>query len=54
MINAEVPTTCDPLGPDNKLIIAPGALSGTSLINTSRVSIKAKSPLTGTINPDIS
>jgi aldehyde:ferredoxin oxidoreductase len=49
MINAEVPPTCDPLGPDNKLIIAPGALSGTSLVNTSRVSVGAKSPLTGTI-----
>jgi len=49
MINAEVPPTCDPLGPDNKLIIAPGALSGTSLVNISRVSIGAKSPLTGTI-----
>ncbi|MBU0465257.1 MAG: aldehyde ferredoxin oxidoreductase [Proteobacteria bacterium] len=49
MINAEVPPTCDPLGPDNKLIIAPGVLSGTSLVSTSRVSIGAKSPLTGTI-----
>lgn len=49
MINAEVPPTCDPLGPDNKLIIAPGVLSGTTLVNTSRVSIGAKSPLTGTI-----
>lgn len=49
MINAEVLPTCDPLGPENKLIIAPGALSGTSLVNTSRVSIGAKSPLTGTI-----
>ena len=42
MINAEVSPACDPLGPDNKLIIAPGALSGTSLVNTSRVSIGAK------------
>ena len=49
MINAEVPATCDPLGPENKLIFAPGVLSGTSLVNTSRVSIGAKSPLTGTI-----
>jgi aldehyde:ferredoxin oxidoreductase len=49
MINAEVPPACDPLGPKNKLIIAPGALSGTSLVNTSRVSIGAKSPLTGTV-----
>jgi aldehyde:ferredoxin oxidoreductase len=49
MINTEVPPKCDPLGPDNKLIIAPGLLSGTSLPNTSRISIGAKSPLTGGI-----
>jgi aldehyde:ferredoxin oxidoreductase len=49
MINAEVPPKCDPLGPENKLIFAPGFLSGTSLANTSRISIGAKSPLTGTI-----
>lgn len=49
MINNEVPPTCDPLGPENKLIFAPGILSGTSLVNTSRISIGAKSPLTGTI-----
>lgn len=49
LINAEVPPTCDPLGPQNKLIIAPGILSGTPLVNTSRVSIGAKSPLTGGI-----
>jgi aldehyde:ferredoxin oxidoreductase len=49
MINTEVPATCDPLGPENKLIVAPGVLSGTSLVNTSRISIGAKSPLTGTI-----
>ena len=46
MINTEVPPQCDPLGPDNKLIVAPGLLSGTSLVNTSRISIGAKSPLT--------
>ena len=49
MINTEVPPKCDPLGPENMLIFAPGALSGTSLVNTSRISIGAKSPLTGTI-----
>ena len=49
MINAEVPPKCDPLGPENKLIFAPGFLSGTSLPNTSRISIGAKSPLTETI-----
>jgi len=49
MINAEVPPKCDPLGPENKLIFAPGILSGTTLVNTSRISVGAKSPLTGTI-----
>ena len=36
LINAEVPPACDPLGPENKLIFAPGTLSGTTLVNTSR------------------
>lgn len=49
IINAEVPPKCDPLGPENKLIIAPGLLSGTKLVNTCRVSIGAKSPLTNSI-----
>lgn len=49
MINSDVPASCDPLGPDNRLIFAPGYLSGTPLINTSRLSIGAKSPLTGGI-----
>jgi aldehyde:ferredoxin oxidoreductase len=49
MINTEVPPTCDPLGAENKLIFAPGSLTGTPLVNTSRISIGAKSPLTGTI-----
>jgi aldehyde:ferredoxin oxidoreductase len=49
IINAEVPPRADPLGLENKLIFAPGILSGTSLVNTSRMSVGAKSPLTGTI-----
>ena len=49
MINAEVPPVCDPLGPENKLVIAPGSLSGTPLVNTSRISVGGKSPLTETI-----
>jgi len=49
IIHAEVPPRCDPLGPQNKLIFAPGLLSGTSLANTGRISVGAKSPLTGTI-----
>jgi len=48
-INSEVPPTCDPLGPENKLIFAPGYLSGSPLVNSSRLSIGAKSPLTGGI-----
>jgi len=49
LIKNEVPAACDALGPDNKLVFAPGYLSGTPLINTSRLSIGAKSPLTGGI-----
>ncbi|ACL01965.1 Aldehyde ferredoxin oxidoreductase [Desulfatibacillum aliphaticivorans] len=49
LINEEVPGFCDPLGPDNKLVFAPGLLSGTPLVNTSRLSVGAKSPLTGGI-----
>ncbi len=49
LINSEVPATCDPLGAENKLVFAPGYLSGTPLVNTSRLSIGAKSPLTGGI-----
>jgi aldehyde:ferredoxin oxidoreductase len=49
MLNKELPANCDALGPENMLIFAPGYLSGTPLINTSRLSIGAKSPLTGGI-----
>jgi aldehyde:ferredoxin oxidoreductase len=48
-IDKEVPPMCDPLGPENKLIFAPGYLSGSPLVNSSRLSIGAKSPLTGGI-----
>ncbi len=43
----EVPPSADPLGPANKLIIAPGALTGGPLPNASRTEFIAKSPLTG-------
>jgi len=49
LINDEVPAGCDALDRENKLIFAPGYLSGTSLVNTSRLSVGAKSPLTGGI-----
>lgn len=43
----EVIPTCDPLGTDNKLIFAPGLLVGHMLSSCDRISIGAKSPLTG-------
>ncbi len=43
----EVPATCDPLGPYNKLIFAPGLLVGHMLSSCDRISIGGKSPLTG-------
>ena len=46
----EVEPTCDPLGPSNKLIFAPGLLGGLqSLSSTGRLSVGGKSPLTGGI-----
>ncbi|MEM9175598.1 MAG: aldehyde ferredoxin oxidoreductase N-terminal domain-containing protein, partial [Myxococcota bacterium] len=41
--------TCDPLGPDNVLVMAPGVLSGTTAPTSGRISIGCKSPLTGGI-----
>lgn len=43
----EVPPECDPLGPHNKLILAPGLLGGTNLSSSARLSVGGKSPLTG-------
>lgn len=45
----EVPGTCDPLGPKNKLIFAPGLLVGHRLSSCDRISVGTKSPLTGGI-----
>ena len=49
IVAAEVPPTCHPLGPNNKLVFAPGMLTGTPAANSGRMSAGAKSPLTGTI-----
>lgn len=43
----EVPATCEPMGPYNKLIFAPGLLVGHMLSSCDRISIGGKSPLTG-------
>lgn len=45
----EVDAKCDPLGPQNKLIFAPGLLVGHMLSSTDRISVGGKSPLTGGI-----
>ena len=45
----EVTPTCDPLGPNNKLVFAPGLLVGHRLSSLDRISIGGKSPLTGGI-----
>ncbi len=49
IIAEEVAPTCHPLGQHNKLVFAPGLLSGTPAANSGRLSCGAKSPLTGTI-----
>ena len=49
LIAKEVPPLCHPLGEDNKLVIAPGLLSGTVAAISGRVSVGCKSPLTGGI-----
>ncbi|OGL39542.1 MAG: aldehyde ferredoxin oxidoreductase [Candidatus Schekmanbacteria bacterium RIFCSPHIGHO2_02_FULL_38_11] len=49
IVNDEVPATCHPLGIHNKLILAPGLLSGTSAACSGRMSFGGKSPLTGAI-----
>lgn len=49
IVAREVPPLCNPLGPENKLIFAPGLLTGTPAPTSSRMSIGGKSPLTGGI-----
>ena len=49
LVAREVPPACNPLGPDNKLVFAPGILSGTACPNAGRLSVGGKSPLTGGI-----
>ncbi|MEW6668287.1 MAG: aldehyde ferredoxin oxidoreductase C-terminal domain-containing protein [Thermodesulfobacteriota bacterium] len=49
LVSREVPPRCHPLGPSNKLVIAPGVLAGTSSPCSQRVSVGFKSPLTGGI-----
>lgn len=49
LIRTEVDPTCHPLSAANKLVVAPGLLTGTTAANSGRISVGGKSPLTGTI-----
>jgi aldehyde:ferredoxin oxidoreductase len=49
IVSKEVEPDCHPLGPENKLVIAPGMLSGSAAVNAGRLSVGCKSPLTGGI-----
>ena len=49
IVSDEVDPTCHPLGPNNKLVFAPGIITGTNAPTSGRVSVGAKSPLTGGI-----
>jgi aldehyde:ferredoxin oxidoreductase len=49
IVSKEVPPSCHPLGEDNKLVIAPGLLSGSTAAMSGRISVGCKSPLTGGI-----
>jgi aldehyde:ferredoxin oxidoreductase len=46
IMNREVPPGADPLGPENKLIIAAGPLAGTIAPQFGRICLGCKSPLT--------
>ncbi len=49
IVGKEVPPACNAIGPHNKLVFAPGLLSGTNCANSGRISVGGKSPLTGGI-----
>ena len=49
VVAGEVPPTCHPLSAENKLVIAPGLLSGSAAAMSGRISVGCKSPLTGGI-----
>jgi len=46
IVHDEVPPRCNPFGPENKLILANGILTGSPFPNSARTSIGGKSPLT--------
>jgi aldehyde:ferredoxin oxidoreductase len=49
IVAKDVDPLCHPLGASNKLVFAPGIVTGTSAPSSGRISVGAKSPLTGGI-----
>ena len=49
IVASEVPPASHPLGSNNKLVFSPGIVTGTSAPTSARISVGAKSPLTGGI-----
>ncbi len=49
LVADEVPPLAHPLGPSNKLVFSPGFVTGTTAPTSARMSVGAKSPLTGGI-----
>lgn len=49
IVAKEVPPRCHPLEAENKLVFAPGLVSGTTAPSSGRLSVGGKSPLTGGI-----
>ena len=45
----DIPKDCDPLGPDNVLVLSTGVVTGAPVMAASRLSANAKSPVTGGI-----
>ena len=50
----EVKPGTDPLGPENKLIFAPGPFTGAGIPSASRMAVTGKSPLTGAVGMALS
>ena len=50
----EVKPGTDPLGPDNKLVFAPGPFTGAGVPCSSRMAVTGKSPLTGAVGMALS
>ncbi|MGB9792490.1 MAG: aldehyde ferredoxin oxidoreductase C-terminal domain-containing protein [Thermacetogeniaceae bacterium] len=49
LVCEEIPSTSHPLGPNNKLVFAPGIVTGTRAPCSGRMSVGSKSPLTDEI-----